>query len=56
MRRLAAPGIAFVALGVILIAFGIVSSRNRAFVGIGGVFFVIGLATLARQRRAGGSR
>lgn len=56
MKRLAAPGIAFVVLGVTLFAFGIVSSRNSAFVGIGVVFFIIGLALLGRQRRAGGSK
>lgn len=37
-------------LGIIFISIGIVQSRN-AFTGVGVVFFVIGLALTAKERR-----
>jgi membrane-bound ClpP family serine protease len=48
-----APGIAFIVLGVVFIAIG--SSGQRAFLGIGAAFIVIGTVSLVRRRRANGS-
>jgi membrane-bound ClpP family serine protease len=47
-----APGIALIVIGVVFIAIG--SSGQRAFVGLGAAFAVIGLVLLLRQRRAAG--
>ena len=49
-----APGIVFFVLGVVFIAVG--SSGQRAFLGIGAAFLVIGLVYMIRQRRADGPR
>jgi hypothetical protein len=53
MQVTGAPGIAFIVLGVVFIAIG--SSGQRAFLGIGAAFAVIGLISLIRQRRAEGA-
>ena len=50
MKTTSAPGIAFLVLGVVFIAIG--SSGQRAFLGLGAAFAVIGLISLIRQRRA----
>jgi hypothetical protein len=42
----------FIVLGVVFIAIG--SSGQRAFLGVGAAFLVIGLVSLARQRRGVG--
>ncbi|HWZ86878.1 MAG TPA: hypothetical protein VN032_11795 [Thermoanaerobaculia bacterium] len=47
-----APGIALFVVGVVFIAIG--SSGNRLLLGVGAAFVAIGLASLARGRRAGG--
>jgi hypothetical protein len=52
MRRPAAPGIVFIAVGTAFIAIG--SSGQRAFLGIGAAFLVIGFVFFARQRRGVG--
>ena len=52
MNRPGAPGIAFIVIGVVFIAIG--SSGQRAFIGVGAAFAVIGLVFLIRQRRAAG--
>jgi hypothetical protein len=52
MKATGAPGIVFIVLGVVFIAIG--SSGQRAFLGIGAAFAVIGLVSLIRQRRAEG--
>jgi hypothetical protein len=52
MKRQATPGV-FIALGVAFVAIG--ASGQRAFLGIGAVFLVVGFVILARERRAGGS-
>jgi len=52
MKTTGAPGIVFIVLGVVFIAIG--SSGQRAFLGIGAAFAVIGLISLIRQRRAEG--
>jgi hypothetical protein len=49
-----APGAVFIALGVVFIAVG--SSGQRAFLGVGAAFLVIGLVSLMRQRRGDGPR
>jgi hypothetical protein len=49
MKRPVASGISFIVLGVVFIAIG--SSGQRAFLGIGAAFLVIGFVSLARQRR-----
>jgi hypothetical protein len=41
------PGVPFLAIGV---------SGQRAFLGVGVAFIAIGVALLARQKRAGGSK
>ena len=51
MKGTATPGIVFIVLGVVFIAIG--SSGQRAFLGVGAAFAVIGLVSLIRQRRAG---
>jgi len=48
-----APGAVFIALGVVFIAIG--SSGQRAFLGVGAAFLVIGVVSLIRLRRSGGS-
>jgi drug/metabolite transporter (DMT)-like permease len=52
MKPTGAPGIAFIVIGVVFIAIG--SSGQRAFLGIGAAFIVIGMVSLVRQRRAEG--
>jgi hypothetical protein len=52
MKRSGAPGIALIVIGVVFIAIG--SSGQRAFIGLGAAFAVIGLVYLLRQRRAAG--
>ena len=52
MKATGASGIAFIVLGVVFIAIG--SSGQRAFLGVGAAFAVIGLVSLIRQRRAEG--
>ncbi len=52
MKATGAPGIAFIVIGVVFIAIG--SSGQRAFLGIGAAFIVIGMVSLVRQRRAEG--
>jgi hypothetical protein len=44
-----APGVAFIALGVVFIAIG--SSGRRAFIAIGVAFIAVGVAILVRQPR-----
>jgi drug/metabolite transporter (DMT)-like permease len=52
MKRPVAPGMVFIVLGVVFIAIG--SSGQRAFLGVGAAFLIVGLVSLARQRRGGG--
>jgi drug/metabolite transporter (DMT)-like permease len=54
MKATGAPGIAFIVLGVVFIAIG--SSGQRAFLGIGAAFIVIGMVSLVRKRRADGPK
>jgi len=54
MSRPVAPGAMFIILGVVFIVIG--SSGQRALLAVGAAFLVIGLVSLARQRRAGGSK
>jgi hypothetical protein len=54
MRRPGAPGIVFITLGAVFIAIG--SSGLRALFAVGVAFLVIGLVSVVRQRRAGGSK
>jgi hypothetical protein len=54
MKATGAPGIAFIVIGVVFIAIG--SSGQRAFLGIGAAFIVIGMLSLVRQRRADGPK
>ena len=53
MKGTATPGIVFIVLGVVFIAIG--SSGQRAFLGVGAAFAVIGMVSLIRQRRAEGA-
>jgi drug/metabolite transporter (DMT)-like permease len=52
MKRPVAPGMVFIVLGVVFIAIG--SSGQRAFLGVGAAFLVVGFVSLARQRRGVG--
>ena len=52
MKRSGAPGIALMVIGVVFIAIG--SSGQRALLGVGAAFVVIGLVSLVRQRRSAG--
>jgi membrane-bound ClpP family serine protease len=45
------PGIALFVVGVVFIAIG--SSGNRAMLGVGAAFLVLGLVSLARRRAPG---
>ncbi len=51
MNRSTAPGVVFIALGVVFIAVG--SSGQRAFLGVGLAFLIVGFVYAFRQRRAG---
>jgi membrane protein implicated in regulation of membrane protease activity len=51
MNRPTTPGVVFIALGVVFIAVG--SSGQRALLGVGFAFLVVGLVYVIRQRRAG---
>lgn len=51
-RRAGAPGMVFIALGVVFIALG--SSGRTAFLGVGAAFIAIGVVYLVRGRREGG--
>jgi len=52
MKSQAAPGVVFIVLGTVFIAIG--SSGQRAFLGIGAAFLVIGFVYVFRQRRESG--
>jgi len=52
MKNSGAPGIAFLVIGVVFIAIG--SSGQRAFIGVGAAFAVIGVVMMVRQRRETG--
>ena len=54
MKAAGAPGVALFVLGVVFIAVG--SSGQRAFLGLGAAFLVIGVVYMIRQRRADGPR
>jgi drug/metabolite transporter (DMT)-like permease len=45
-------GIAFFVIGVVFIAIG--SSGQRAFLGVGAAFIVVGIIAMIRQRRGAG--
>jgi len=52
LKRPSAPGIALIVIGVVFLTIG--SSGQRAFLGVGAAFIVIGLVALVRQRRSAG--
>ena len=54
MNRPTAPGVVFITLGVVFIAVG--SSGQRALLGVGFAFLVVGLVYVIRQRRASGPK
>ena len=51
MKKPGAAGIALFVVGVVFLAIG--SSGQRAFLGVGAAFVVIGLVFMLRQRRRG---
>ncbi len=50
--RTAASGVAFVAVGIAFMAIG--AGGQRAFLALGAVFLVLGLAAYAKSHRSGG--
>ena len=52
MKNSGAPEIAFIVIGVVFMAIG--SSGQKAFIGVGAAFIVVGVVAWIRRRRAAG--